>query len=135
MNSWELVHLTFIKAQIFNINLKQTKRNAIWWFHLSLVNEVIHLITFFFQMILLTTNLCEDEDIGIFELVFRQIFPEIFHVLGFNIIFASVLLVLYTNLSFSRNFDMAIIITTSKLLTRKFEIFNEKLSLNLSVSI
>lgn len=135
MNSWHILDQAFKNAHIYDKEIKSTKRNIILWFHIFIGVAIIQLILFFTQSVLLSTTLCQDEEYDGSELVFRQTFPEIFKVLGYNFGLEITVLLLFIDLSFSRNFDMALIIITSKLLTRRFEIFNEKLSLNLFVSI
>lgn len=68
------------------------------------------------------------------EYTFRQFFPEFFKIFPYHFCFGCFFVFIDYSLSFYHVFNECFIILLSQLITRRFELLNEKLSMNVCVS-
>lgn len=134
INSWESINLIFTNAQIFDTKSQSLKKHLDTACYIFIVLFAMFFGLIQLQMYFELTKVCDDEKYTKVELMLRSTFPEFFFIFGYNHLSGIILMLLVLNMLFTRTFNDFFIIIMSKLLSRKFDIFNEKLLLNISVS-
>lgn len=135
IGSWQNIEISFNEVQIYDIKVQSLKR----YLTASCYLFLFVFLTFFgliqLQAFFELTAVCHEEQATKLELMLRSAFPDFYFLFGYHIISGFIVMVLFVNMMFARSFNDFFIMILSKLLSRKFEVFNEKLLLNISVSV
>lgn len=135
LNLWQNIDLIFNDAQIYDNKVSSMRKKLDISFCIFIIIYVASLCLIYVQTFFELNAVCAGEqDYSTMELIHRSTFPELYFLFGYNIVLGFIIMILFGNLLFTRMFNDYFIIIISKLLSRKFEVFNEKLSMNISVS-
>lgn len=136
LNLWQNVNLIFSDAKIYDMKVRSIRKKLNISHRIFIIVFIIFLILIqvqsYFELKAVCTQAHEVQ--RKVEIMLRSTFPQFFFLFGYNVVGGVLMMILFENLLFTRMFNDFFIIIVSKLLARKFEVFNEKILLNISVS-